>query len=30
MIRNGILDTEPAEPAIGEVHLHFEAVSVVR
>ena len=23
MIRNGVLDTELAEPAIGEVHLHF-------
>jgi hypothetical protein len=23
MIRDSILDTEPAEPAIGEVHLHF-------
>jgi hypothetical protein len=25
MIRDCILDTEPAEPAIGEVHLHFTA-----
>ena len=23
MIRHSILDTELAEPAIGEVHLHF-------
>jgi hypothetical protein len=25
MIRNSVLDTELAEPTIGEVHLHFTA-----
>jgi hypothetical protein len=30
MIRDGILDTEPAEPAIGEVHLDFAADQALR
>ncbi|OPY99258.1 hypothetical protein A5906_26405 [Bradyrhizobium sacchari] len=30
MIRDGILDTELAEPPIGEVHLHFTAEQPLR
>src|ERR1700730_17274527 len=30
MIRDSVLDTEPAEPAIGEVHLHFTADQPLR
>src|SRR4029077_2582993 len=30
MIRDSLLDTEPAEPAIGQVHLHFTADQPLR
>jgi hypothetical protein len=30
MIRDSILDTELAEPAIGEVHLHFSTDQSLR
>src|SRR5271169_5821706 len=30
MIRDRVLDAEPAEPAIGEVHLHFTADQPLR